>query len=56
MLKAMRAHYLRWLADEDPTLTHLKHALALERAIQALDTRALCAFVRDLEARYIQGV
>jgi hypothetical protein len=51
-LAAMRAEHLRWLADQDPTLTRLKAALEEERAIQRMDARALLDFCAKLEAKY----
>ena len=51
-LDAIRAQQLRWIADQDPTLTRLKQALAVERAVQQMHPRALLAFITDLEARF----
>jgi hypothetical protein len=51
-LAAMRAKHLRWLADQDPTLTRLKTALEEERAIQQMDAKALRDFCAKLEAKY----
>ena len=51
-LDALRAAQLRWVADQDPTLTRLKQALAVERAMQQMDPRILLAFCTDLEARF----
>ena len=50
-LEGLRAKQLRWIADQDPTLTRLTQAMAVERAIQQMDTRALQAFCADLAAR-----
>jgi hypothetical protein len=54
-LATRRAAQLRWIADQDPTLTRLKQALILERKLQQMDTRALLAFVTELEACFGQG-
>jgi hypothetical protein len=54
-LEVLRAKQLRLIADQDPTLTRLKQALAVERAIHQVDPRALLAFCADLEARYAES-
>lgn len=51
-LDALRATQLRWVADQDPTFTRLKQALAVEHAIQQMDPRTLLAFCTNLEARF----
>lgn len=52
-LDALWNKYLRQLAEEDPTLTRLKEALARGRAIQQqIESCGLLAVIRDLEARY----
>jgi hypothetical protein len=55
-LDALRATQLRWVADQDPTLTGLKQALAVERAMQQMAPRTLLAFCTDLEARFARVV
>jgi len=51
-LAAIRAQHLRWIADQDPTLTRLKQVLEEERAIMQMDSRALLDFCAKLEAKY----
>lgn len=51
-LDALRATQLRWVADQDPTLTRLKQALAVACALQQMDLRTLRALCTELEARF----
>ena len=51
-LAAMRAKYLRWIADQDPTLTRLKQVLEEECVIMQMDAKALRDFCTRLEAKY----
>jgi hypothetical protein len=55
-LEVLRAKQLRLIADQDPTLTRLKQALATDRDLQQMDSRTLLAFCTDLEARFARGV
>jgi hypothetical protein len=43
---------LQVIAEQDPTRTSLQRALALDRALQQVNARALLAFCTQLEAKY----
>jgi hypothetical protein len=51
-LAEIRAKHLRWIAEQDPTLTRLKQVLEEERAIMQMDSRALLDFCAKLQAKY----